>query len=198
MRTILNKAQRLLLESQIYNSPEWKKRVRRTVNEKMKKIQADLLESFHSHPVTKELKMGSLGTNISGTLGGVDGNLFGFIGFDLGFDPIKDLILILSERKVMFVDTQKGTSVKIFVPSKKEIFDQTPLPWASGRSWAKSIELGLSGLGRYLKSHTPASRSKVGIQTKGKLRTGKFRNVSYLSPMLKKYYKRIEKLESQF
>lgn len=197
-RIVLNKAQRQRIENQVYQSKDWQKAVRKMANEKMKKLQANLLKAFSEHPVTKELKMGPMGTNISGTLSGIEGNLFGFIGFERDDDPIRDLIRILSEKKIQFINTGNKTIIKIIVPSKEEIFAQTPLPWATGRSWAKSIETGLSGLGMYIYDFGYASRSKAGIQTKNKVRNAKFKNVSYLSEILRKYYKSIKKLESQF
>ena len=78
----------------------------------------------------------------------------------------------------------------------REIFEITPLPWANGRSWAKGIESGLSGLGYYLKKESSKSRSGLGIQSSKKVRKGvKFKNTQYISALIKKYeikFKRIK------
>lgn len=185
------------LEAQVSKSPQWKKEVKRKVNEQLKDIRKDMLETFSKHPITQELKLGPTAKG-SNYLRGVDGNLFGFIGFYNSEQPIKNLMQTLQEIKVSYSFAGGNTKVKIIVPSKEDIFDQTPLPWATGRSWAKAMETGLAGLGHYLNSYTFGSRSKAGVQVKPKLRGGKFKNTSYLSPILKKYYKSIAKLENQF
>ena len=73
------------------------------------------------------------------------------------------------------------------------------MPWATGRSWARGIERGISGLGKYLVKDTRVARSRSGtaIQTKSKVRNGKFSNTSYLSMLLNNYYKDIKNLEKK-
>ena len=82
------------------------------------------------------------------------------------------------------------------LPTKEQIFEVTPLPYASGRSWAKGIESGISGLGYYLKKRSNVSRSGFGIQSKNQVRKGvKFRNTKYISSLLKKYEKEFQNLQ---
>ena len=73
----------------------------------------------------------------------------------------------------------------------------TPMPWAPGRSWARGIERGISGLGYYLKIKTDNSRSGLGIQSSRKVRksSSKFKNMQYISALLKKYKKEFENLQ---
>ena len=83
------------------------------------------------------------------------------------------------------------------LPSKEEIFDAAPNPWASGRSWIKGIEQGISGFGQYIydweSGHAgPKSRSGSGIQADQKLRGGGFRNTQYLSQILNNLAKNIK------
>ncbi|MCP4923918.1 MAG: hypothetical protein GY915_07830, partial [bacterium] len=52
---------------------------------KFKRIKAEMIKEFLSHPVTQEILEGPNAPNISGTLGGAT-NLFAFIGFDAGED----------------------------------------------------------------------------------------------------------------
>ena len=85
----------------------------------------------------------------------------------------------------------------MYIPDAKEIFAVTPIPWATGRSWAKGIETGISGLGYYLKVDRDNSRSGLGIQSPRKVRKKgvKFNNISYISALIKKYKKKFENLE---
>jgi hypothetical protein len=71
------------------------------------------------------------------------------------------------------------------------------MPWAPGRSWAKGIETGISGLGFYLRVQRDSSRSGLGVQTPKKIRKAgtKFRNTKYISEILKKYKKEFEALQ---
>jgi hypothetical protein len=85
------------------------------------------------------------------------------------------------------------------MPAKEDIWEVTPMPWAEGRSWAKGIETGISGLGEYfytLRREMPNSRSGSGLQLKSKLRRkNRFKNVKYITDLLKKYEKRFSQLD---
>ena len=81
----------------------------------------------------------------------------------------------------------------VTLPTAEQIFSITPLPWATGRSWAQGIERGLSGLGFLLKKNK--GRSGAAIQSRVKVRGGKFHNTPYISAFLKKYRKRFEELK---
>ena len=70
------------------------------------------------------------------------------------------------------------------------------MPWATGRSWAKGIETGISGLGYYLLKNTDSSRSGLGIQSPRKVRKkSKFKNTQYISALIKKYEKEFKNLQ---
>ena len=84
------------------------------------------------------------------------------------------------------------------MPTLEEAFAITPMPWATGRSWARGIEVGISGLGQYLAIDAASSRSGEGIQAKNNLRGGSFTRTSYLSGLFRKYNDSIKKLKNQF
>lgn len=156
------------------------------------KIKNQMIAEFLNHPVTIEIKQGVDAKNISGTLGGST-NLYSFIGFDdTTKDPTKSIENILQETNFEFA-TLKGNSIEfsIYIPDAKDVFDVTPMPWAAGRSWAKGIETGISGLGYYLKVKRENSRSGLGVQSPRKVRKNgsKFRNTQYVSALLNKYKK---------
>lgn len=161
------------------------------------KLKNKMVAEFLNHPITLEIKAGVNASNISGTLGGGSGNLFSFIGFDSGADPTKPIEEILNETRFQFSRvTNRSIEFSINLPNAKEIFAVTPMPWAPGRSWAKGIESGISGLGYYLKIKTDNSRSGLGIQSPRKVRksSSKFQNTQYISALLKKYQKEFENL----
>ena len=157
-----------------------------------------MIREFLANPITQEIMSGAGGTNISGTLGGVS-NLFAFIGFDQGSDPIAPILSLLESVTLEYQSDIKnpttglGVNFKVNLPLPEDIFAITPLPWATGRSWVEGIERGLSGLGHLLRKNK--GRSGAAIQTSVKVRGGKFQNVPYISAFLRKYKKKFEELK---
>lgn len=154
-----------------------------------------MIKEFLNLPVTKELLAGPQARNISGTLGGY-GNLFTFIGFEAGTDPISPIVQLLEKTQIIFNGlTARGTTkIRIEMPSARDIFAITPLPWATGISWARGIEVGMSGLGQYINKSSSISRSGAGVQTDTALRTGRFSNMPYISKFVNKWQKEFIKL----
>lgn len=161
-----------------------------------------MIREFLSHPVTVELQVGKNSRNISGTLSGGhrNANLFTFIGFEDGHDPIKPILNLLEETRIEYIGAgSKNPSAKyrIHIPTREDIFEVTPMPWAEGRSWARGIEHGISGLGFFLPKNKHG-RSGGGIQmdqsaTKGK--GIKFKNRPYISEILNNFHSKIKKIK---
>ena len=169
---------------------------KKEVDKKFKRIKNEMIKEFLSLPVTQELMQGADGVNISGTLNGVT-NLFAFIGFDRGEQPILPIIQVLEDTKIQFHKNTKnpiGHIYNVYLPTPQQIFEITPMPWATGRSWAQGIERGISGLGFLLRKNN-RGRSGAAIQSRVKVRGGRFRNTVYISAFIKKYKKRFEELE---
>tara|TARA_A100001201_G_scaffold91708_1_gene79953 strand:+ start:660 stop:1244 length:585 start_codon:yes stop_codon:yes gene_type:complete len=167
------------------------------IKDKFKKIKNELIKEFLADPVTIEILQGASGSNISGTLGGVS-NLFAFIGFDSGEQPISPILQSLENIQITYnKEIRKrgiGVEFDISLPTAQDIFAITPLPWASGRSWAEGIERGLSGLGYLLRKD--GGRSGAAVQSRvNKIRSGRFQNRPYISALIKKYRKRFEDLQ---
>ena len=167
------------------------------IKEAVRAAQELLLAEFENHSVTKEIESGAGASNSSGTLGGY-GDLYSFIGFDAGMDPIAPIRALLKKAlTIRSLPANHRSAMQNFIielPSKDEIFASTPMPWAQGRSWAEGIERGISGLGNYLSKESAASRSGGGIQTGGSIRGGGFENVKYLSEMLRNLQMNIRQL----
>ena len=183
---------------QIVKENSFKKEVKQVIQKEIESIHQQFLNNFDSHPVTLEIQGGPMATNISKTLGGI-GNLFTYIGFSAGSNPIAPLRKLLEFYQINYHPRRDYMSVKIEVPTKEEVFATTPMPWATGRSWARGIERGISGLGQYLVKSSRIAKSKSGfaIQTDAPVRGGRFSNTSYMSALLTAYYKEIEKLEKK-
>ena len=165
---------------------EYQKEVHRIIEKEFNKIKNQYLQEFLNHPITQEIKGGIDATNTSGTLAGIT-NLYSFIGFDEGSDPTKPIEDLLEKSNYRVVFYNKPTAV--------QIFEVTPMPWAVGRSWARGIETGISGLGYYLKK-IKNSRSGFGIQSStNQVRPGTvFKNTKYISDLINKFSKDLKSL----
>jgi len=168
--------------------------VKKEVEQKVNNVKEEILKEFNNHPVTIEIEQGIYASNISGTLNGIT-NLYSFIGFEAGEKPIEPIRSELEKIGIKRLVSPNGSIIyKIDFPDAKDIFNVTPLPWAIGRSWAKGIETGISGLGFYIKQ-SRESRSGLGIQSKTQVRSGlRFKNTRYISAIIKKYGEEINKL----
>ncbi len=175
---------------------EYQKQVNSIIDSEFNKIKNNYIQEFINHPITQEIKGGIGATNISGTLGGIT-NLYSFIGFDEGTDPIKPIEDLLEKSNYRIIFNNKATDSTIIfdIPTAAQIFAITPMPWAIGRSWARGIETGISGLGYYLKK-TKNSKSGLGIQSStNQVRPGTvFKNTRYISDLINRFSKDLKNL----
>ena len=174
---------------------DFEKRIERNFDN----IKSQMIRELMNHPVTKEIQQGSASANSSGTLSGY-GNLFTFIGFESGSSPIDAIKQEFDKTVLRFRTlTDDGPIWNIYLPAPEDIWDVTPMPWAEGRSWAKGIETGISGVGWYLynqKKNYPQSRSGPAIQFKSKSSSKvRFKNVKYISDILSRYEKKFSQLD---
>jgi len=177
----------------------FKDKVTPRIEKQLKKETQKLLEAFESHPITKEIEGGPSASNISSTLGGY-GNLFTFIGFDNGSDPISPIRSLLA-KSIKIVSLRKKRNVlalrlKFSVPTRGEIEAVTPSTWSTD-SWVEAVERGMSGLGRYLyssdKNRFRTSRSGGGIEAAGEIRgASSSRATPYMSKILSEMLSDIE------
>ena len=156
-----------------------------------------MVEEFLSHPVTQELSDEN-SPNSSSTLGGY-GNLFGFIGFSKGYDPIgpveeklKELVKLVS---VYFDASNSSVRIKYNTPELEDFSEVAQYQgWREGGNWLKGIERGISGLQSFRSTlgEREAGRSGVGIQMKGKSKSSsgglnKFQNKKYMSSIINNF-----------
>tara|TARA_Y100000310_G_scaffold305099_2_gene344907 strand:- start:507 stop:1112 length:606 start_codon:yes stop_codon:yes gene_type:complete len=156
-----------------------------------------MLEDFKRHPVTKEIEGGPEASNTSNTIIG-QGNLYSFIGFQDGANPIRPVYHMLhlgtklisrNPRVIKKTKDKVYLGFRVSVPSEKSLASVSRMPWEPG-SWLFRIERGISGLGYYIyEKYIKASRSGTGIQADGKVRHSTFKRTSYISAILKTFKK---------
>ena len=175
---------------------EYRNEIKRVIDQEFNKIKNEFIDEFMNHPITQEIQGGISATNSSNTLGGIT-NLYSFIGFDEGTDPIRPIeeLLKKSNYRILFNNRSVEATVIFDIPTAAQIFEITPMPWATGRSWARGIETGISGLGYYLKK-TKNSRSGLGVQsTNQQIRSGvMFKNSKYISDLINRFNKELKQL----
>jgi hypothetical protein len=173
-------------------------KVRSSAERKFNQAKMDLMDEFESHPVTQEIESGPMGGNDSGTLGGY-GNLFSFIGFHQGSNPIDMLRGLLDSYKIntmrpQIVKKNIGVDFKFRVsgPSMEDIQTATYLNWL-GKSWVRGVERGMSGIGNYLATAGAgeSSRSGGGIQATQRMRGSAYRPTKYVSSLLRTFFLRL-------
>lgn len=157
-----------------------------------------LLQEVEAHDVSRELIGGASSTNISGSLGGVDGNLFSFLGFPAGSNPVGDLISFLDQNitfeRMSNIDIRGLTRFNARTPSR-DMYKQLNLVWAPGLSWVLAIEEGnVSNLGSFIYDQNASnSRSGGGYQIKKTLRSANLRATPYVTPLIERFVQRIIK-----
>jgi len=195
--TRINKKDVLFLLPKLAKDRTYLKYVKNEVENAVDNVKKNILQDFEQHPVTLEIEQGIASENISGTLNGIT-NLFSFIGFNSSDKPLEPIRNLLKQINIVRSISAKGQiNYRIEFPNAEDIFSVTPLPWATGRSWAKGIERGISGIGYYLKI-VENSRSGLGIQSSNTVRKNiRFKNIKYISALINKYVKDIKKIEKQ-
>lgn len=156
------------------------------------------LSKFQSHPITEEIESGA---SAAGSLQ-VDGNLFSFIGFESGSEPIQDLYDYLKDS-IKFIDlpgiynaAAKTLTYKMAKPDPDRIKTVTDMAnytdnWSHGKSWVSMVEHGIPGLNKYKYSEDPTvfgedSRSGTGIQRRNVIHSGSnYVAKKYLTELLK-------------
>jgi len=186
---IQSQALRRSLQLKLLQDKNVEKQMDTQVFAHFEKCKKELFKEFDMHPVTRDLNNESNGAFVT------KGTLFGFLGFDRAEAPAEDLRKFLEKSiSIRFLRNQKRTATRRYIveiPNKEDIYAATPLPWASGRSWVKSIEQGVSGIGNYIDVESSASRSGEGFQSKYST-GGVFRNTSYISSILNNFKTKLQ------
>jgi hypothetical protein len=186
------------VKAAISSNKQYQAELKKIIKEQFEERKDALVENFTNHPVTKEISAEE-SPNISNTLGGY-GNLFGFLGFDKGSDPIYPVQETLKEKtKLDHISIKTSTDsvlVRYSVPDLDDFNSSAQLEW-DATNWVKGIERGISGFQNFMAK--AAGKSGQGIQTKGSIKpfTGganRFRNTKYMSDLINKFKLSINKL----
>ncbi len=161
------------------------------------KAKSEMLAEFNNHPVTIEIQSGPNGENISNSLGG-RGNLFSFIGFPEGEDPIAAVREHLEEKTRLrknphFNDKTKTFIFRVETPSLNSVEKHSPSPWEP-RSWVRGIESGISGLGFYISSKIKqfkGSRSGTAIQSEKQISKSAYKAIKYMSEIIRNFRRKL-------
>jgi hypothetical protein len=166
-----------------------------SLKEKAEDLKDRMIDDFFNHPVTREIDEGPNAGNTTGSLTGY-GNLFSFIGFEFGTDPIAPITTLLYKTQIDVITTSSSSYLRVKLPTPEDVWAITPMPWQEGRSWAKGIESGISGLNHYLflKTTSEKSRSTMAVQVDRVRSNTRYTPQKYITDLLKGYKKRFQSL----
>ena len=171
--------------------------IHRAISDDVQKTQDTLIKNLLMHPVSREIESGPRASNSSGTLSGY-GNLFSFLGFDSGDNPLAVIKNIFSKKMKYTVRPRSSGKflITIQAPKAQEIFAETPMPWASGLSWAEGIEQGISNAAAYLFNPRGFSNSTsgTGLQSQNSVSGVSFKRTPYISQLIKEFKQDLLKL----
>lgn len=153
----------------------------------------ELIHAFKEDDITKEILSGPDGGDRTGATRGV-GSLYGFIGFEPGQaeEDIQNIEQVLetevSLRPTTRIDRNNlRWTFGVYVPAQSTLFAATPMPWETGLSWLRSLELaGFSNLNHYIYK-VGYGRSKGGLQIKHEYRPIAFTPIPYVFNLLENF-----------
>lgn len=186
------------LSKAITSNKEFRAEVRKILKENFDEKKQVFLFNFDNHPVTQEVGNPE-SANISNTLGGY-GNLYGFLGFFQGTDPVGPVRKLI-DRVTRFRGVQfrgENAFLKYDVPELDDFDSVAALEWDT-KNWVKGIERGVSGFQSFMAE--AGGRSGKGFQIKSKVTpfTGainKFKNTKYMSRLINDFKASLTKYES--
>ena len=177
----------------VMETQAFRKKAEEYVRAQFEKKKNGVISEFQQSPVTREILGGANSSNVSMTLGGY-GNLYSYIGFYSGENPLDTIHDYLKNFKFygrMTKKSSRGTQMFVSFVVKwydiKEIEALSPMPWESGNSWVRGIEMGISGFSYYMHGNFANTRSGKGRQSKNKVGLApSFTPTRYLPTIIKK------------
>lgn len=150
------------------------------INEKQ-----EFIEDIEKNQITKSLQAGAETPKTYEDPLMSYGNLYSFIGFDLqNSDPTVPVLNLLKDD-IKLKRTSAGArydsnkikyEFPLQYPSTEELYNESPMPWGTSKSWLISVEEGLSNFNNYLfatfngeTKNFKNSRSTGGIQIKNSI-----------------------------
>jgi hypothetical protein len=196
-------ALRVEFERQVFNTRQFAGLAKGIAQRRANIAQGQMENVFEEHGVTQELEAGNTGKSAYITYFKPDrgnANLFSFIGFPEGTNPVAVLRELLAEPIEVKLQTRARNAYyfRIMYPTADDIERATPMPseYFSGNfSWARGLEDGdLPGIGQFLAIRAEASRSGGGIQVEIKDTGSSIARVPYITEILEAFRKKIQAL----
>ena len=196
-------ALKIQFEKQVFNTNQFRGLALGAARRRVEAAQNAMIEAFEENKVTKELEGGvrfNGDSIISYHSDKGQPNLYSFIGFSEGTDPLAVLRELLSAPIEVVIATRRGSSyyIRVLAPKEKDIEDATPMPseyMAGEFSWARGVEDGdLIGIGNYLAIEASASRSGKGIQIRFGNLDNSIEAVPYITSILEAFKKRLQQI----
>ncbi len=197
---------RVQFEREVFNTNQFKGLAQGIAQRRANIAQEDMVEAFEEHKVTQELEAGPdySGPSIIHYFNSEhDANLYSFIGFRAGTDPVSVLRELLKFPIKVQLSTRSNNTYyfKLLVPTVEDIEKATPMPddYVSGNfSWARGVEDGdLFGIGEFLTIKASSSRSGGGIQVKLDTPTGSsIDKTPYITDILEAFRVKLQELSN--
>ena len=188
------------VRDKIKNSSKFEITIDKKIIKNFEELKGNFIEKFEEHPVTQEIAQGQSASNSSGTLNGI-GNLFSFIGFERGANPIqpvKEFIrnaFKIDKLKLKTAGNKIKIDYKISYPTPKDLDGVTRMPWEGGNSWLIGIEKGISGFSNYISKKFEKGRSGTGLQSENNVRSASFKPTKYMSEIVNDFLKSVKKIK---
>jgi hypothetical protein len=197
---------RVQFEREIFNTNQFKGLAQGIAQRRVNIAQGDMVDAFETHKVTEELAGGidySGPSIISYFNSQQNANLYSFIGFRKGTDPLEVLreLLKFPIRVQLTTRANNAYYFKVLVPTVEDIEKAIPMPddYVAGNfSWARGIEDGdLFGIGEFLTIRASTSRSGGGIKVELKSPTGStIQKTPYITEILEAFRVKLQELSS--
>ena len=183
----------------VARNKSFQNKVAKKINSFVESEKEKLIAEFNAHPITKEIEDGPNSSNSSGTLGGY-GNLFSFIGFRSGTQPIAPLRQLISTviktngiaKNIKLKEKDVEMQYNVSIPSRKKIQAVTPMTWEGG-SWVDGVEMGMSNFSFYMYKKFSEGRSGWGLQADHELRMAIFQPKAYVTEILNNFNTNLRK-----
>ena len=195
----LNRSLKTSIRKQLATDKELRSKTRILIEKQFDNLKREMMSEFTNHPVTKELESGSNASNVTQTL--PSGNIFGFIGFEVGDNPTSAIYKLLEKTDIFLKQAKMGAfgfiwAYTVTSPSLRDLYSATPMPWANGSSWLRELEgRGIPNLGQYMYKKINSSRSEAGFQNKNRPQGGRLR-IPYIKKILQDFEHKLNSIEA--
>ena len=199
MASRLDRSVKTAIHKQLRHNKQVINETRLIIEKQFRAVHNKLMLEFESHPVTRELRSGPSSSNISNSL--PEGNLFGFIGFTSGTDPVAAIEKMLQSTDIIIKNRKFGQfgfvwTYMVTSPSLQDLYSVTPMPWADGSSWLRELEgRGIPNLGQYMYKRSSSSRSGAGVQNENRSGGGRVK-VPYIKQLLKQFEQNLNSIQA--